>query len=246
MSHSQSTTGRLFIVSTPIGNLADCSMRVIDVLKQVDLIAAEDTRITRRLLDHYEITTRMTSFHDHNARRKIPGIVAQLEAGTSIALVSDAGTPLISDPGLPLFRAVLERQIETEIIPGPSAILHALVGSGASLDRFTFLGFPPRTSASREKWVQEALGLQHTCVFYESPHRIQKTVSAIASAAPERYLCVSRELTKKFEEWERGVASDVSERILAKSPRGEYTVVLGAIKDTWPPKNPMGKREQNQ
>lgn len=234
MSETNPTLGTLFVVSTPIGNLADLSQRALETLRSVDLIAAEDTRVTRRLLTRHDVHTRLTSFHDHNSRRKIPMLVVQLEAGLNIALVSDAGTPLISDPGLPLFRAVLDRGLPTVIVPGPSAILHALVGSGASLDRFTFLGFPPRTSAAREKWVRQALELGHTCVFYESPHRVQKTVAAIAEAAPKRFLCVCRELTKKFEQWERGPAEEVFEQIQAASPRGEYTLVIGAEKDDRP------------
>lgn len=238
MSQSSGTTGKLQLISTPIGNLQDVTLRALAALRQADIVAAEDTRVTRVLLAAHGIHARLLSFHEHNCRGRIPQILDALAAGRTVALVSDAGTPTLCDPGLPLVRAALAAGATIEIIPGPSAILHALAGSGASLDRFAFLGFPPRTPGARVTWLGAALARGETCVFFESAHRIARTLAALAELAPTRYLCVARELTKKFEEWTRGTAGEVAARLAPRTPRGEYTLVLGASGDRMPGSSP--------
>ena len=234
MSQSSSPAGKLQIVSTPIGNLQDVTLRALAALRTADVVAAEDTRVTRILLAAHGISARLLSFHEHNCRRRTGQILQLLAEGRTVALVSDAGTPTLSDPGLPLVRAAIAAGAAIEIIPGPSAILHALAGSGASLDRFTYLGFPPRTPGARARWLAAAAARGETCVFFESAHRITRTLAALAEVAPQRYLCVARELTKRFEEWTRGPAAAVAEELARRPPRGEYTLVLGASGDSLP------------
>jgi 16S rRNA (cytidine1402-2'-O)-methyltransferase len=216
--------GTLYVVSTPIGNLEDVTLRALRVLKEATVIAAEDTRHTARLLQRYEIRTPTTSFHEHNERRKLPALVAQLKAGDSIALVSDAGTPGVRDPGYRLVRQAIDEQIRVEVIPGPSAVLTALVASGLPIDAFTFVGFPPSRSKARADWLAGIASEIRTVVFFEAPHRIRATLEDLARLTGDRPVVVARELTKLHEEVLRGTASSVLGRL--GEPRGEFTVVV--------------------
>ncbi len=218
----------LYIVPTPIGNLQDITLRALDVLKQVDLIACEDTRTSGKLLSHYGITTRRISYHDHNERTRTPHLIARMKAGASIALISDAGTPGISDPGFYLVRECHRHDIVVVPLPGPSAVLPALVASGIPSERFVFEGFlPPKKG--RKTRLQEIAAETRTVVFYESPHRILKTLAELEEiCGPERPIAVARELTKKFEEVERGSIGAVRQTLMTRTKqKGEFVVVIG-------------------
>jgi 16S rRNA (cytidine1402-2'-O)-methyltransferase len=220
-------SGTLYLVATPIGNLEDVTMRAIRVLGEVQLIAAEDTRRTATLLRHYGIATKTTSLHEHNERQKAPGLVSRLQAGDSIALLSDAGTPLMSDPGLLLVRQSLDAGISVVPLPGPSAIIAALVCCGAPVNSFTFVGFPPRRPNDRKKWCEALAGEPRTLVFFESPHRLATTLKLMRACWGDRTVALCRELTKIHEEL---VVRPISELIeTLGSPRGEFTCVV------WPP-----------
>lgn len=219
-------TGTLYIVSTPIGNMEDITLRAIRVLKEAGLIAAEDTRRTKKLLDHYAIKTPATSYFEHNEKEKGPVLMERLKAGVDIALVSDAGTPGISDPGYRLIKAAIEDSIPVVSIPGPSALVSALSVSGLALDQFTFKGFVPSGSGQRRKFL---LGLKtpgHTFVMYESPRRVKDTVDAIMEVIGDVELVVAREMTKMHEEVLRGRASAVRELIKERDLKGEVTIAL--------------------
>ncbi len=223
--------GTLYVVGTPIGNLEDITLRAIRILKEVDLIAAEDTRVTRTLLNAYQITTPLASFHEFSGAGKVRRLVERL-AGQDVALVSDAGTPGISDPGFPLIRAAIEAGIEIVPIPGPSATLTALVVSGLPMHAFTYLGFMPRKSGERRRLLESLADAPLTQVVYESPHRLVAALSDIVTVlGPDRPLAVGRELTKKFEEIVRGSAAEVLERFQRRAPRGELTLVIGPAGD---------------
>jgi 16S rRNA (cytidine1402-2'-O)-methyltransferase len=223
--------GTLYVVGTPIGNLEDITLRAIRILKQVDLIAAEDTRVTRTLLNAYEITTPLASFHEFSGPAKVRRLVERLEVA-DVALVSDAGTPGISDPGYPLIRAAIEADVPVVPIPGPSATLTALVVSGLPMHAFTYLGFMPRKSGERRRLLESLADATLTQVLYESPHRLVAALTDIVAVlGPDRPLAVGRELTKKFEEIVRGSAAEVLERFQRRAPRGEFTLVIG------PPEN---------
>lgn len=216
--------GTLFVVATPIGNLEDITARALRVLREVELIAAEDTRRTSHLLTRYGITTRTTSLHEHNERGKSSALIARLEAGESIALVSDAGTPTVSDPGVHLISAAIEHGIRVEPVPGPNAAVAALSVSGLLTDSFTFLGFPPIKSKDRIEWFERLAKSGPTVVFYEAPHRIQITLEEIQHRMGDVPIIVARELTKAHEELVRGPISSVISRLSAL--RGEFTVVV--------------------
>jgi len=216
--------GTLFVVATPIGNLEDITARALRVLGEVAVIAAEDTRRTARLLARYAIRTPTTSLHEHNETTKSRTLIARLERGESIALVSDAGTPTVSDPGQRLIRAAIEAGVRVEAIPGPSAALTALAASGIQADTFTFLGFPPTKSTARAEWVSELGSAGRPVVFFEAPHRIVSTLEELRQAIGDRHVAVGRELTKAHEEWVRGPISMVLEHV--QEPRGEFTVVV--------------------
>jgi 16S rRNA (cytidine1402-2'-O)-methyltransferase len=216
--------GTLFVVATPIGNLEDITARALRVLRQVHVIAAEDTRRTGHLLSRYAITTPTISFHQHNETAKIASVIARLERGDEVALVSDAGTPTISDPGQRLIRAAIDAGIRVEPIPGPNAAVTALAASGISGQTFTFLGFPPTRSKDRAEWLDELRTAGRPVVFFEAPHRIKETLNQIARIVGNRQVSVARELTKAHEEFVRGPISDVLERL--PPPLGEFTVVL--------------------
>ena len=216
--------GTLFVVATPIGNLEDITARALRVLRDAALIAAEDTRRTAQLLTRYAIATPTTSLHEHNERTKSASIVARLLAGDSIALVSDAGTPGISDPGQRLIKSAIDAGIRVEPVPGPNAAIAALSASGFEASRFTFLGFPPTRSKDRKQWLSVLSQTTGTVVFYEAPHRIQETLEEIQAVIGDCPGVLGRELTKANEELVRGPISALFKRL--RSPKGEFTVVL--------------------
>jgi 16S rRNA (cytidine1402-2'-O)-methyltransferase len=225
-------THTLYIVPTPIGNLEDITLRALRILREVSLIAAEDTRTTARLLQHYAITTPLTSYHEHNKLTKLDALFAALETG-SVALVSDAGTPGINDPGYELIRAAIARGIRVEPLPGPSAVITALVGSGLPTDGFVFIGFLPRTERARAELFAALRQERRTTIAYESPNRLVESLSALcASLGVDHPVCVARELTKIHEEFQRGPAGAVLAHYQAHPPRGEIVLVIGGAAET--------------
>ena len=219
--------GSLYVVSTPIGNLRDITLRAIDVLRAVDLILAEDTRHSRHLLDHHGIATPMLSYHEHNEARATEAAIARLREGRDVALISDAGTPLVSDPGTRVVRAAAEAGIAVVPIPGPSAVLAALVSSALGSERFTFFGFLARKGREREDALQDLSSLRHTSVLYEAPNRVAATLGELGTrGAGERRVVVARELTKQFEEIRRGTVAELSAYYESAPPRGEVVIVL--------------------
>jgi 16S rRNA (cytidine1402-2'-O)-methyltransferase len=223
----QTAGGKLFVTATPIGNLEDITLRALRVLKEADIIAAEDTRITRKLLNRYEIKTPLTSLYEHNEKSRIPELVNKIKGGAQVAQVSDAGMPGISDPGYRLIKACLEDGLPVEVIPGPTALVNALVMSGLPTDRFLFIGFLPPKAGGRRKLLEEIKEERGTLVFYESPHRVKKTLDDIAEIIPDRPVVLARELTKMFEETIRGTAAEVLEKIGEKNVKGEIVLVVG-------------------
>jgi len=216
----------LYIIPTPIGNLKDITVRALDVLKEADLILAEDTRQTKKLLNHYEITTTIDSLHQHNEHKKVESIVDKLSAGITIAQVSDAGTPGISDPGFLLIRECLKYDIRVECLPGATAFVPALVKSGLPCDKFVFEGFLPHKKG-RQTRLKELATETRTIVFYESPYRLVKTLKQFAEFIdPERQVSVSRELTKIYEETKNGTVSDVADYFMQKGVKGEIVIIL--------------------
>jgi len=216
----------LHLVATPIGNLEDMSYRAVRVLSQADVIAAEDTRVTRTLLEHYSITDkRIIACHDHNERASAAGIVSLMERGETVALVSDAGMPVINDPGYRVIEAVREAGFGIELVPGPSAVLAALVLSGFPPDRFTFLGFPPRKSGQRKNWLIDAARHASTLIVMEAPHRLPDFLKDAAETYGDVEAVVCREITKRHEETVRASLPALAER-LADAPRGEIMVVI--------------------
>ena len=217
--------GKLYLVATPIGNLDDITLRALHVLETVDLIAAEDTRHTLKLLTHFGLRRPMISLHAHNEQRQLDTILERLEH-QDVALVSDAGTPALSDPGVRLVSAAAAAGREIVPVPGPSAVLAALVASGLPTNQFTFLGFLPRKRGELERLLREAAAARRTFVFFESPHRLLKTLAIMAAAIGPRSMVVARELTKRHEEFLRGTPAELSERFQRVAPRGELTVVV--------------------
>lgn len=230
MNNSSASSGVLYLVATPIGNLEDITYRAVKVLSSVDLIAAEDTRKTKILLDHYGITKPMMSYYSYNEKTRAPQLIEKLIAGQSIALVSDAGTPGISDPAFHIVQQALENRISIIPIPGPTAFISALIASGLPTDRFVFEGFLPLKKGRKTKF--ESLKTEsRTMVLYESPHRIRKILADIYNIFGNRNVVVARELTKKFEEIVRGPIQSVLVEMEKKEPRGEYVVIIeGASK----------------
>lgn len=221
----------LYVVATPIGNLGDITLRALDALKSADLIAAEDTRHSGMLLKHYKIDKPFVSYHEHNEAMRTAQLVERLAAGENVALITDAGMPGLSDPGARLIRECVKRDLPFTIIPGASSILIALVGSGFSMEKFTFRGFLPIKSGGRERDLRAAGERDETTIFFESPHRLLKTLKACIDIMPDRHLCVARELTKKFEEFRRGTAADLLAHYEAKPPKGEIVLVVSARGD---------------
>ncbi|MCH1453277.1 MAG: 16S rRNA (cytidine(1402)-2'-O)-methyltransferase [Flavobacteriaceae bacterium] len=218
--------GELFLVPTPIGNLGDITYRAVATLKEVDLILAEDTRTSGKLLNHYQINTPMQAFHMHNEHRKLEEITSKLNTGLNIALISDAGTPGISDPGFLLVREALSLNLKVTCLPGATALIPALVQSGLTSDRFVFEGFlPPKKG--RNKRLKKLLDEDRTLIFYESPHKLLKTLSQFSEIyGPERRVSISRELSKMFEETFRGTLKEAEDYFNTHAPKGEFVVCV--------------------
>ena len=222
----------LYVVGTPIGNLDDITLRALAVLKGADLIAAEDTRHSGNLLRHFEIRKPLVSYHEHNEAMRTAELAERLAAGETIALITDAGMPGLSDPGARLIRKCIERELPFTIIPGVSAITTGLVGSGFAMERFCYRGFLPVKSGQRARELIAAVKSAETTVFFESPYRINKTLAACVELMPDRALCVARELTKKFEEFRRGRAAELLAHYEAHPAKGEITLLIaGREKD---------------
>jgi 16S rRNA (cytidine1402-2'-O)-methyltransferase len=219
----------LYVVATPIGNLGDMTLRALEVLKSVDVIAAEDTRHSGMLLKHFQIKKPLLSYHEHNEAMRTAQLVERLAADENVALITDAGTPALSDPGARLIHACIERGLPLTIIPGPSSILAALVGSGFSTERFYFGGFLPVKSGQRERKLRATAERGETTVFFESPYRLTKTLAVCTGIMPDRQLCVARELTKKFEEFRHGIASELLAHYEAHPPKGEIVLVISQL-----------------
>lgn len=222
--------GKLYLVPTPIGNLEDITLRAIKVLKEVDVVLAEDTRTSGKLLKHFEIDTPLQSHHMHNEHKQVEHLVGKLKGGAVYALISDAGTPAISDPGFLLTRACVENGVEVECLPGATAIVPALVNSGLPNDRFVFEGFLP-VKKGRQTRLQQLAEETRTMVFYESPHKLVKTLTHFVEYfGPDRPVSVSRELTKLYEETVRGTMEEVLQHFIHKPPKGEFVIVVGGKK----------------
>ena len=227
MSATQ-VTGTLYVVATPIGNLEDLSFRAVRTLREADLIACEDTRQTRKLLEHYGIQKPLVSYHEHNERARAAELIGELEAGRSVALVSDAGTPLIADPGYRLVAQARERGIPVSPIPGPSSILTAMSASGLPTDSFLFCGFLPAKAGQRRKALEASAGSEATLVYFETPHRVLDALEDIAQVLGDRPVVLARELTKIHEEFLQGTAAELRD-VLAKRPavKGEIVLMIG-------------------
>jgi len=222
---------RLYIIPTPIGNLKDFTLRSIELLNQADLILAEDTRVSRKLLNHYNIKTQLTSYHQFNEHKALEKIIYRLKSGSVLALISDAGTPSISDPGFLLVRECLKNNISIETLPGPTALIPALVNSGLPSERFVFEGFLP-VKKGRSSRLKQLINEERTMIFYESPHRILKTLNNfIELFGSERRVSVSREITKLYEETQRGSLKEVLEYFNQKKLKGEFVIVLEGKND---------------
>lgn len=216
----------LYLVATPIGNLGDITARALEVLRTVDVIAAEDTRHSGNLLRHFEIRKPLVSYHQHNEARRTAELIEDLAAGRNVALITDAGLPGISDPGSRLLAACIARSLPYTVIPGPSAVLTALLGSGLSMERFTFAGFLPVKSGQRERELTAAAARSETSIFFESPYRLVKSLAVCAEIMPRRALCVARELTKQFEEYRKGTGAELLAHYTAHPPKGEIVLVV--------------------
>ncbi len=225
----------LYLVSTPIGNLRDISLRALETLAGADLILCEDTRTSARLFDHYLISTRREAYHEHNETARVPGLIDRLQKGAVLALVCDAGTPLLSDPGFPLVRAARAQGLPVFAVPGASALLAALAAAGLPTDAFSFFGFPPGKAGVRAARLAELAGRRETLVFYESPRRLAAALAAMQKAfGPERMAAVMLELTKKFERMQAGTLADLSERFAEAKTRGEAVIVVSGAPETEP------------
>jgi len=230
--NSIQTSGQLFIVATPIGNLADMTYRAIETLKNVDWIAAEDTRVSGRLLEHYDIKTAMFACHDHNEAKVAERMLVRLRAGESGALISDAGTPLINDPGYRLVRKLREAGLDVVPVPGACSPITALCASGLATDQFTYMGFLARSGGTRSEQLQWIAEATHTCVFLESPRRILKTLQHLANVVGSKEVCIGRELTKLHEQFISGSVTKVIAYFEEHTPRGEMVVMIGVSQET--------------
>ena len=228
----QNKIGCLYLVATPIGNLEDISLRALRILREADKIACEDTRHTRKLLAHYEIRAATTSYHAHNEIELAPKLAAEIAAGATIALVTDAGTPSISDPGHRLITACLESGLAVVPIPGPSAVIAAVTGCGLPADAFTFVGFLPSRTGERRKVMRDLANEPRSVVFYEAPHRLLESLADAREIFGNRRAAVARELTKVYEEFLRGTLDEILAQFREKPPRGEITVVIAQADPT--------------
>ncbi|MDQ3949652.1 MAG: 16S rRNA (cytidine(1402)-2'-O)-methyltransferase [Gemmatimonadota bacterium] len=235
--------GRLFVVSTPIGNMGDFSFRAVEVLRSAAVVLAEDTRHSRSLLDRYEVRTPTLAYHEHNEARMTPTVIERLQGGENIALISDAGTPLLSDPGARLVRGAIDAGVDVVPIPGASALLAALVASGLDATRFTFFGFLPRKGRDRREAIGALVDLAHTAVLYEAPARVADTLAELAAAgAGGRQVAVAREMTKRFEEVRRGTVGELAAYYKNAPARGEVVIVLAGGQRARPSEDEMRKR----
>jgi 16S rRNA (cytidine1402-2'-O)-methyltransferase len=228
-SRPSPAAGILYLVATPIGNLEDITQRALRTLGDVQAVAAEDTRRTRRLLDHYGVSVPVLSLFEHNERRKVPELVERLRAGESLAVVTDAGSPGVADPGYRLVRAAIEAGMEVRSVPGPSAVIAALQVSGLPTDAFTFAGFLPVKPGARRRTLEVLARRRETIVVFEAPHRIEATLEDLEAIWKERPIALARELTKAFEEAIRGSAREVKERLTKEKRRGEMVLVLSGL-----------------
>ena len=219
----------LYLVPTPIGNLGDITLRALEVLKAADIIACEDTRHSLHLLRHFGIAKPLVSYHEHNEARRTAEFIEQLVAGKTIAVISDAGMPGISDPGHRILRACRERGVPFTVLPGASAVITGLIGSGFDATQFFYAGFLPVKSGGRERDLRAAAERTETTVFFESPHRLVKTLTAAAALLPGRPMCVARELTKTFEEYRRGTAAELLAHYTAHPPKGEIVLLVSGL-----------------
>jgi 16S rRNA (cytidine1402-2'-O)-methyltransferase len=222
----------LFVVGSPIGNLGDITYRALEALREADLIACEDTRHSAILLAHYGIRKPLVSFHEHNEARRTAELLPKLLAGTKIALLTDAGMPGISDPGFRLVAACRQSGVPLTILPGPSSVLTALVGSGAPTEPFYFGGFLPTKSGQRQNELAQALKRSCTSLYFESPYRLVKSLEVLDQTAPDRWICVAREMTKRFEEFRQGSVREILEHFRSSPARGEVTLVIAPPKKT--------------
>ena len=223
---SEQAWGRLILVPTPIGNLGDLTRRAEEVLREADVIACEDTRHSSRLLQHYDIDTPKVSLHEHNEAMRSAALIEEIKMGKVVALISDAGSPSISDPGQRFVQRCFAEGIPYDVLPGPSAVITALVGSGLPTETFYYGGFLPNKSGQRKRVLTEALSREETCIFFESPHRLVRSLEVLANDSPERLVCVARELTKRHQEFRRGPVRALAEHYAAQPPKGEITLVL--------------------
>jgi len=228
------TAGRLIVCPTPIGNLEDVTLRVLSALREVDIVACEDTRRTRVLLERYGVSATLVSYHEHNERARTTQLVECMRKGDVVALVSDAGTPLVSDPGFVLVRACVAAGLAVEVLPGPSAVMSALVASALPSDTWRFVGYLPR----KRGMLATLLRAPETIVAFESPNRVAASLAVLAQVDPERPVVVCRELTKRHEEIVRGTAAELAERYASQPPRGEVVLVLGGAPATEPELGP--------
>ena len=219
----------LYVIATPIGNLGDVTLRAIEALKSADVVAAEDTRHSGMLLKHLGIKKPFISYYEHNEAARTMQLIERLARGENVALITDAGTPGLSDPGLRLIRECINREVPFTIIPGPSSIPTALLGSGFATEKFSFRGFLPVKSGQRERELRAAAEREETAIFFESRYRLTKTLAACVNIMPDRQLCVARELTKKFEEFRRGTASELLEHYRAHPPKGEIVLLISGL-----------------
>ncbi len=247
MDDKQHKSGTLYIVSTPIGNMEDITLRAIRILHDVDLIAAEDTRQTRKLLSYHHISTRLISFHEHNEAVRINGILEKIHNGFSVALVSDAGTPTVSDPGFPLVRAALAQDIRVIPVPGPSAVTAALSVSGLPTDAFLFTGFLPKKRGKREERLRALANESVTIVMYESPKRIITLLEDVLLFFGDRSCMLAREMTKQYEEFQRGMLSQLIDNLKKrKAVKGEFTLLVSGKSDDRPPSMDDLKKEMTE
>jgi len=213
-------------IPTPIGNRADITLRALEILKAADLVACEDTRHSRPLLKHYEIDQKLISLHDHNEQQRIPELIAKAKEGIEIAIISDAGTPLISDPGYRLMQACIAENIDYTVLPGPSAVITAMAGSGFPCHAFSFDGFLPVKKGKRRKMLEAAIESSRTALFFESPHRLLSTLEILTDIHPDLKVCVARELSKKFETYHRDTSSALWEYFKERPAKGEIVLLL--------------------
>jgi len=225
-SYEPSEAGTLYVVPTPIGNLEDMTFRAVKVLGEADLIAAEDTRHTQKLLNHFDIRNNLLSYHEHNKRERAGQLVKRLESGENVAIVSDAGMPAISDPGHELVKLVIEKGLNVVVLPGANAALCALVGSGLPTDEFLFYGFLPRKRQAKEEELSRLKGLQATVIFYESPYRVKNTLRMIANILGNRQIVIAREITKIYEQFVRGDAKEAINWAENNEIKGECCIVV--------------------